>query len=374
MNSTVARYNYPLQFGKDVDALALDIKEMLLTGRYILSQEVEQFEREFAAYVGGRFARGVNSGTDALILSLLALGVGPGDEVITHANSFHATAAAILLAGATPVLVDAREDSFLMDVDQVTAAVSRRTKVLLPVHLFGKPTDLTILQDIADRSGALVVEDAAQAHGASIHGRRAGSLGAAGCFSFHPSKNLAAAGDGGAIVTSDARVMERINQLRSLGQREPNDHVIVGFNSKLDAIQARVLSWKLPRLEAWNAARASIAARYRELLDDLPVSFQRVDAGEVHVYHLFQLRTSHRDPLLKYLRDDGIDAVVRYPTPVHLQNAFAGMGWKRGQFPVSERLAEELLCLPIRPDMQEPEIARVCERVRQFFNQFAANT
>lgn len=367
MNQLIMRYNYPDQFGTDFDTLVSDLKEMLLSGHYILTSEVSDFEIAFAAYAGCRFARGVNSGTDALVITLLALGVGKGDEVITQANTFNATVSAIRHVGATPVLVDARDDSFLMNVNQVSSALSSRTRVLLPVHLFGKPTDLTELAGIARDTGTLIVEDAAQAHGASIDGQPAGSVGVAGCFSFHPSKNLAAAGDAGAIVTSDAAIAERIDRLRSLGQQAPNDHVIVGLNSKLDAIQARVLSWKLPHLDGWNAARATIAALYRSLLADLPIRFQSTDANEVHAYHLLQVRTPYRDALLGYLRNLGIDAVVRYPTPIHLQPAFRDMGWRRGQFPVSESLATELLCLPIRPDMNPDDVGFVCDRIRGFF-------
>ena len=248
----------------------------------------------------------------------------------------------------------------------------RATRALIPVHLYGKPTDLREAQAIAGNTDAYLIEDAAQAHGASIHGRRVGGFGVAGCFSFHPSKNLAAAGDAGAIVTNDAGLAARIDQLRALGQQAPNEHVTVGLNSKLDAIQARVLSWKLPQLDAWNAARAAIAAAYRESLSDLPVGFQREDANEVHVYHLFQLSTPHRDALLAYLTNAGVDAVVRYATPIHLQPAFARWGWQRGQFPVAERLASQLLCLPIRPDMRPGEIAFVCQKVRAFFEHLGA--
>jgi dTDP-4-amino-4,6-dideoxygalactose transaminase len=365
--SSSRRYDYPAQFGGDIDTLVGEIREMLLGGRYILSAEVGEFERAFAAYVGGRFARGVNSGTDAIVIALLALGIGPGDEVITHANTFHATVAAIQLVGATPVLVDAEDDSFLMDVGQVPAALTSRTRVILPVHLYGKPTDPTELLRIAAREQLHLVEDAAQAHGAAIGGRRVGSVGIAGCFSFHPSKNLAAAGDAGAIVTDDAQLAARIDSFRALGQRGQNEHVVVGLNSKLDAIQAHVLSWKLQQLDAWNAARAQAAAAYRALLTDLPIGFQRIDEGETHVYHLFQIRTAHRDALLGHLQRHGVDAVLRYPTPIHLQPAFVRWGWQRGQFPVAERLAAELLCLPIRPDMHMGEIEYVCDTVRSFF-------
>jgi dTDP-4-amino-4,6-dideoxygalactose transaminase len=363
----VGRYNYPAQFGEDLAPLFADLHRMLLGGQYILTPEVKRFEEAFARYLGVAHARGVNTGTDALVLALLALGVGPGDEVITQANTFYATVAAIKLVGATPVLVDALDDTFLMNVDQVDAAVTPRTRVLLPVHLYGKPTPMGRLLALAARHGLEVVEDACQAHGARLDGRCAGTSGAVGCFSFHPSKNLAAAGDGGAVVTDRADLDEALRCRRELGQRGQNNHVALGYNSKLDALQACVLSWKLPHLEAWNSGRRRVAAAYRERLHDLPLRFQRPDPGEEHVYHLFQVRTEHRDALLAHLLAAGVDVVVRYPEPIHLQAAFADGGWKKGQFPVAERLAAELLCLPIRPDMNEAEVTYVTDQVRAFF-------
>lgn len=362
----VNRYDYVAQFG-DIEDLVSDIRSMLLQGNYILTREVERFEREFAESLDTRFSVGVNSGTDALVLALRTLGVGPGDEVITHANTFYATAAAIVLAGATPVLVDADEHSYLIDVDQTAAAVTVRTRAIIPVHLYGKPTPMRMLIELAGRSGFSVIEDAAQAHGAMIEGRAAGTIGAIGCFSFHPSKNLAAAGDGGAVVTDDERYDRSLRIQRNLGQAAQNDHVALGINSKLDAIQARILRHKLGRLAGWVKERNEVAALYRDRLDGLPVTWQRVDDDEVHAYHLFQIRTEHRDALLSHLISLGIDAVTRYPTPIHLQAPFGGYGWKRGQFPVAERLASQLLCLPIRPSMPEAEVEYVVEGVRSFF-------
>ena len=363
----VERYNYPAQFGDDPSVLIADLQRLLLSGQYILSAEVKRFEGSFARFLGARFVRGVNSGTDALILALLALGVGPGDEVITHANTFHATVAAIKFAGATPVLVDACEDSFLIDATQVAGAVTRRTRALLPVHLYGKPTPMNTLLEFAKKHGLHVVEDACQAHGAKFDGRNAGTFGVVGCFSFHPSKNLAAAGDAGAAVTDREDLDELIRRKRELGQRGQNHHVTVGLNTKLDSLQACVLSWKLPQLNEWNERRRRVAALYRERLHGLPLRFQSEDPREQHVYHLFQVGTDRRDGLLAHLRSAGIDAVVRYPEPIHLQEAFADCGWKKGQFPVAERLAAELLCLPLRPDMSEAEVDYVSDKVQSFF-------
>lgn len=365
--TTVRRYNYASQFGNELPELLQDIERLLLSGDYVLSRNVTRFEQAFGQYLDIPHVRGLNSGTDALILALLALGVGPGDEVITQANTFYATVAAIRLVGATPVLVDAEEETCLIDVSQLSAAITSRTRVLLPVHLYGKPTPMMPILALAERHGLAVVEDAAQAHGARLGERRVGTFGTFGCFSFHPSKNLAAAGDAGAIVTRDARLDEEIQRRRSLGQAGQNNHVTLGYNSKLDALQALVLSLKLPRLDEWNESRRRVARWYHELLADLPIRFQEWQPGEEHVFHLFQIRTNRRDVLLSHLQRRGVDAVIRYPQPIHLQPAFADQGWPPGQFPVAERLARELLCLPIRPDMVLDEVEYVANAIRDFF-------
>lgn len=363
----VQRYNYAEQFEEVLEVVVADLRRMLVEGRYVLGEDVARFERAFAAYLGSPHVLGVNSGTDALVLAFMALGIGPGDEVVTSANTFHATVAAIRLVGATPVLVDADDETFLIDAARVDAAVTGATRALVPVHLFGKPCAMEPLLATAARHGLAVVEDAAQAHGAVTGGRRVGAIGTIGCFSFHPSKNLAAAGDAGCVATASPELAEAIDVRRGLGQKGQNHHVAVGLNSKLDAIQARILEAKLARLDGWNHARRRVAAAYRERLAGLPVSFQREDPGEEHVYHLLQLRTSRRDALLEHLRARGVDAVVRYPCPIHLQPAFAGLGWREGEFPVSERLARELLCVPVRPDMGDGEIDEAAGAVRAFF-------
>jgi dTDP-4-amino-4,6-dideoxygalactose transaminase len=363
----IKRYNYPAQFGPDVKSLLKEIEQLILEGRYILTDEVRRFELDFASYLRASCAVGVGSGTDALIIALLTLGIKPGDEVVTQANTFHATVAAIRVVGATPVLVDADEDSFLINEVQVAAAITSKTRALIPVHLCGKPTPLAGLMQLAAKQGLYLVEDAAQAHGARINGQSVGAQGAIGCFSFHPSKNLAAAGDGGALVTNDKSLARRMQSCRQLGQDGQNNHVVRGINSKLDAIQARILSWKLPHLDSWNQRRREVAAWYRERLADLPLRFQSASADEEHVYHLFQIRTERRDQLLQQLLAAGIDAVVRYPTPIHLQRAFENCGWRPGQYPVAERLARELLCLPIRPDMSLDEVEFVTDTIRFFF-------
>jgi dTDP-4-amino-4,6-dideoxygalactose transaminase len=364
----VGRYNYAHQLGDDIDPLMSDLRAMLLGGRYELTAEVKQFEHELAQFLGARFVRGVNTGTDALIVALRALGVGPGDEVITQANTFHATVGAIDLVGATPVLVDVDPQTFLVDRAQLRDAITPRTRVLMPVHLYGKPTPMAEIMALAESRGLFVIEDAAQAIGARIEGQSVSTFGHFGCFSFHPSKNLSACGDGGAVVARNAELDETLRRQRELGQCGQNNHVIVGLNTKLDALQARLLSWKLPRLEEWNEHRRKAAARYREKLSGLPLTFQAYTPGETHVYHLFQIRSQQRDALVAYLREREIDVTIRYPTPIHLQPAFGKYRWREGQHPVAEALAKELCCLPIRPDIRDEEIGYVAECIRAFFS------
>ncbi len=363
----VARYDYRHQIGGAIGPLGARIADMLLCGDYILGAEVEHFEQGFADYLAAREVVGLNSGTDALILALLALGIGPGDEVITQANTFHATVAAICFVGATPVLVDADRQTCLIDIGALPDAITPRTRAIIPVHLFGKPTAMAPILELAARHDLVVIEDAAQAHGARIGEQRVGTFGAIGCFSFHPSKNLAAAGDAGAIATNDPDLAGKIRILRGLGQSGQNNHVAIGLNSKLDAIQAAVLNAKLGQLDGWNRERREIAHFYRTQLFDLPVTFQADNAGEEHVYHLFQLGCAQRDRLLDFLIGRSIEATVRYPVPIHLQPAFAVQGWQPGQFPVAEALAAQMLCLPLRPGMPEQERWHVVRSVRAFF-------
>ena len=258
----VKRYDYEAQFGDDIDRIVAAMRELMLAGRYGVADEVADFEREFSTYLGVRYASGINTGTDALVVALAALGVGRGDEVITQANTFNATVAAICLVGATPVLVDAQERTFLIDEGQLEGAVTSRTRAVIPVHLYGKPTPMDGILRLSESRGIYVVEDAAQAHGARIAGRAVGTFGTVGCFSFHPSKNLAAAGDGGAVVTDDTGLDSELKCRRALGQRRQNDHVAISLHSQLHALQAIVLREKLPKLDEWNRQRREVA-RYR---------------------------------------------------------------------------------------------------------------
>lgn len=360
----VERGNSRFEFAHIISPVLDEIREALLRGEVILSDEVDRFERAFAEHVGCAYALGVNSGTDALELGLRALGIGPGDEVVTVANTFHATALAITRTGATPVLVDARPDDFLMDVDQLKGARTPRTKAVIAVHLYGLPLDADPITEFCTRHGLYLVEDCAQAVGAWAGEHRVGSIGDVGCFSFHPSKNLGAAGDAGMITTGDPEIAARVRSLRYFGQRTRKVHSDLGCNSKLDALQAIVLFHKLPLLDGWNALRREVAARYRERLAGLSLDFQKT--SDAHVYHLFQVRSDDRDQLREHLVARGVDAVVRYPVPIHLQPAFAGIDRPEGSLPVAERLARSLLCLPIRPDLGGDELDAVVDAVREF--------
>ncbi|SFQ05728.1 DegT/DnrJ/EryC1/StrS family aminotransferase [Amycolatopsis rubida] len=366
----VGRYDYPGQLPGLDDELLPSIRETLLRGDYVLGAAVDRFEHAFASYLGARHAVGVNSGTDALILALHALGIGPGDEVITVANTFHASAQAVVRVGATPVLADCGPGDYLIDLEQAEAAITDRTRAVLVVHLFGQSVDMAAAHALAKRHDLLVLEDCAQAIGAYSGGVRVGTTSDAGCWSFAPSKNLAAAGDAGAISLGGAdadRLAAVLRRLRHFGQDKQNEHRVVGFNSRLDTLQALVLGHKLPQLDEWTARRVAVAAEYRERLAGLPVSFQDGAGAGEHVYHLFQLRTERRDELLAHLREAGVDAVVRYPHPIHLQEAFAFLGHRRGDFPVAEDLAGTTLCLPLFPSMTADQVSLVCDGVREFF-------
>ena len=369
----VERYNYAAQLPPEqIETLTAAFREILVRGSYAPSPEGAAFEAAFARFVGSQHARAVGCGTDALVLTLRSLGIGPGHEVVTQANTFYATVAAIVLVGATPVLVDADDETFLLDQSRLIRALTPRTRAIIVVHLYGKPTPMRFILHEARQRGIAVIEDAAQAHGATIEGRQVGSIGDAGCFSFHASKNLAAAGDGGCVVTNSAELADLIEAHRTHGQRIQHEHIVLGINSKLDAIQASILSAKLPRLLAWNEQRRAIADFYHRELAGLGLRFQRRDDGELHAYHLFVVRTPERDRLLAHLQALGIDAVVRYPYPIHAQPPFASFDWRTGQFPVAEALARDSLCLPIRPDMEQREVDYVVSGVRSFAGTISA--
>lgn len=349
----------------ELEAAALRVLE---SGWYILGQEVTAFEEAFAAYLGVRHAVGVASGTEALQLALVALGIGPGDEVITVPNAGVPGVAAILQAGARPVFVDVDERSYNLDPDRLAAAVTPRTRAVLPVHLYGRTAALDPILEIARRRGLYVVEDCAQSHGARYRGQMTGTLGDAGCFSFYPTKNLGALGDGGMVVTQDDQLARRLRQLRVYGwSRKYYSDLPGGTNSRLDELQAALLRVKLPRLEDWNRARQERARWYDDLLAGSSVATPAGPApGEDHVYHLYVVRSTQRDALQTHLRQRGIGTDVHYPLPAHLQPVYRPLGYGEGAFPVSERLAGEVLSLPMYPELTRSEVEAVAAAVRAF--------
>ncbi len=357
-----------LRLQPEYDALRADwfarIDEAGANGAFILGPEVEAFEREAAAYLGARHAIGVANGTEALVLSLRALDIGPGDEVITTPFTFYATAEAISLVGATPVFVDIDERSFNLDPAAVEAAIRPATRAILPVHLFGHPADMDALAALAARHDLKLIEDAAQAFGARHHGRPVGALGDCGCFSFYPTKVLGCYGDGGLICTNDKGVHERLLRLRNHGAIAPFLHAEVGYNSRLDAIQAALLRLKLRNLDKAVAERQRIARRYDQGLADCDAIPPTAPADGGHAYNLYTLRHPRRDALRERLNAQRIGNSQCYPEPLHLQAVHAGLGYRPGELPVVERLCKETLSLPIFPGLRNDEIDRICALVR----------
>jgi dTDP-4-amino-4,6-dideoxygalactose transaminase len=337
---------------------------------FILGQEVEEFEASFAHYVGAEHAVGVASGTAALHLALLACGVGPGDEVITTAHTFVATAEAIVHAGARPVFVDIDPVTYNVDPNHVEAAVTPRTRAMLPVHLYGQPADMDALREIARRHDLRIVEDAAQAHGAEYRGKRCGGIGDLACFSFYPGKNLGAYGDGGIVTGNDETLVERVRKLRDHGRTSKYLHEELGFGERLDALQAAILRAKLPYLEAWTEARRAHAHRYKELLDEMDLLLPGEQPETRHVYHLFVLRTRLRDVMLTYLKERAIGVGLHYPIPLHRQPAFEGLCDGGLELPVTEQVAAEVISLPMYPELTEAQIAYVADKVKEFMGQW----
>ncbi len=342
--------------------LAMDaaMRSVLDRAAFILGLELAAFEGAFAAYVGARHCIAVSNGTDALQLALEALGIGPGDEAITVPNTYIATCEAISDAGAQVRWVEVDARTYNLDPARLEAAITPRTKAILPVHLYGQPADMAPILEVARRHGLRVVEDACQAHGARYHGRRVGALGDVGCFSFYPGKNLGAYGDGGAVVTDDDAVAERVCMLRNHGQKEKYVHLIEGHCHRLDNLQAAVLNVKLPHLDAWNAQRREHARLYDELLADVPeVVTPYVLPGVEHVYHLYVIQVPHRDEVQAALRAAGVETGVHYPLPLHMQPAYARLGHKPEDFPVSAAMAPRLLSLPMYPELRDEQIRYV---------------
>jgi dTDP-3-amino-3,4,6-trideoxy-alpha-D-glucose transaminase len=352
----------------DPDLLAQlldDVRGVAEQGAFTLGEHVATFERDFAAYCETRFAVGVSSGTEALALALRALEIGPGDEVVVPANSFIATAEAVSAVGATPRLVDVCPRSQLLTAEILEPELGPRVRCVIPVHLYGATVELDPILALARAAGVHVVEDACQAHGARYRGRRVGTLGALGCFSFYPTKNLGGWGDGGAVVTASPELAERLALLRSHGERPRYRHRLVGATARLDALQAVVLRRKLAHLEEWNEKRRRLGSALRELLHPLEL----VDLpfpGADHVYHLFVVRSRAREALREYLAARGVASAVHYPTPIHLTEAYAHLGLGPGSLPVSEALAQRICSLPLFPGMREGELERVAEATLAF--------
>jgi dTDP-4-amino-4,6-dideoxygalactose transaminase len=335
------------------------IARVLESGEFILGSEVAALEREFAAYCGAKYCVGLNSGTSALHLALLAAGVGPGDEVITVPFTFVATVAAIHYTGGTPVFVDIDRTSYTMDPAQLEHAITPRTKAILPVHLYGQPAHMDPILEIARRHGVVVIEDTAQAHGAEYNGRRAGSLGEMGCFSFYPGKNLGAYGEAGAVITNNAEHANVIRMLRDWGQSRRYFHDMRGFNYRMEGLQAAILLVKLRHLENWTEARRSNARMYREALANADIELPTEMPYSRHVFHIFAIRTSARDDMVRKLSDAGVQVGIHYPIPVHLQKAYADGKYKEGDYPVAEQIAKTILSLPIFPEMTRRQIDTV---------------
>jgi dTDP-4-amino-4,6-dideoxygalactose transaminase len=342
------------------------IQRVLAHTQYIQGPEVRSFEEAFARFVGAGAAIGVASGTAALHLALLACGIGPGDEVITTPFTFYATAEAINQAGATPVFVDIAPDTYNLDPAKIEAAITPRTRAIVPVHLYGQSADMDEILPIARRHGLRVIEDAAQAHAAEHHGRRCGSLGDLACFSFYPSKNLGCYGDGGMVTGSDPALLARIRRLRDHGRVGKYEHVELGWGSRLDALQAAILGAKLPHLEQWTEQRRAAAARYNDLLSGAEVVTPTARSYNRHVYYCYVIRTPWRDALAAHLAAQGIDTVVHYPIPMHLQPAYREMGLGPGTFPVAETAAQQVLSLPMFPEISPEQQQRVAGAVRVF--------
>jgi dTDP-4-amino-4,6-dideoxygalactose transaminase len=343
------------------------IEGVLERGIFVGGEEVEGFEEEFAQYCGVRFAVGVGSGTEALYLALLAGGVGGGHEVITVPNSFIATTEAVTLTGAQPIFVDINSETYTMDADQIESAITERTKAVVPVHLYGQPADMAPILAVAERHNLLVVEDAAQAHGAVYNGKKVGGFGTAACFSFYPTKNLGAYGEGGAVVTDNEEIAQRVMMLRDHGSKKKYSHETEGINSRLDTLQAAILRVKLRYLDQWNQQRRERAALYDAFLQGSEKAMRpTVREGCTHVYHLYVIRSTERDRLREHLGSKGIITGIHYPVPLHLQPAYSYLGLGEGSYPVTEQAAREILSLPMYPELRGEDVEHVAQVIKGF--------
>jgi dTDP-4-amino-4,6-dideoxygalactose transaminase len=339
------------------------VGRVLASGMYVQGEEVERFEEEFARYTGASHAVACSSGTSAIKLALLGAGIADGDEVITAANSFIATAGAIVHAGARPVFVDVDPATCNMDPGLVERAITPRTRAIVGVHLYGHPMDMDPVMEIAEAKGLVLIEDSAQAHGARYKGAHVGSIGHAGCFSFYPTKNLGACGEAGAVVTHSSEMAYKLRLLRDHGSESKYVHCMVGYNDRMDAVQAAALRVKLRHLDEWVDSRRSLAREYGALLEGLPVETPVEMSYGKAVYHLYVVRCDARDELAEFLKERGVGIGFHYPVPLHLQPALSGLGYQSGQMPVAERLASRVLSLPMYPELKREDVSYVCETV-----------
>lgn len=349
------------------DILA-EVSDLFDNNAFVLGPYTQRFEKEWAAFVGRKLAIGVQSGTAALSAALWGLNIGPGDEVITAANTFVATVGAIHFSGAKPVLVDIDPESYNMDPTALEAAITKKTKAIIPVHLYGQMADMKAISEIAKKQDLKVIEDASQAHGATQSGASAGSIGDIGCFSFYPGKNLGAAGEAGAAVTDDPELEKRMQMFRNHGGIRKYEHLEPGLNLRMEAFQAIVLSKKLPLLNDWNNQRRSIAAIYNEKMANLPIKLPQETAENRHVYHLYVIQSNQRESLAKHLNRNNIAHGLHYPQPIHLLPAYKHLGYQAGHFPETEKLANNLLSLPIFPGMSEAQAVHVTSIIKNFFD------
>lgn len=354
------------QYNLVKDEIDVGLKSVFQKGNFILGEEEKLFEEEFARYCESEYAVGVNSGTDALYIALSALDIKPGDEVILPSYTFIATALCISYTGAKPVFVEIEEETYNIDTEHLKQVITDKTKVIMPVHLYGQPANMGVINAIAKEHNIVVIEDAAQAHGARYQGRKVGSLGDIACFSFYPTKSLGAFGDGGMVVTKNETLYKKMTMLRDYGRTNRYEHKIKGYNSRLDTVQAVILSAKLKHLDEWNAMRAGHADQYREALKDVEgLVLPKVKDGNTHVYQTFAVQVDNRDEVLKKMQDKGIGVLIHYPIPVHLQKAYQELGYKQGDLPVSERCANRIMSLPMFPHMNQEQIKYVSESLKE---------
>jgi dTDP-4-amino-4,6-dideoxygalactose transaminase len=343
------------------------IRRVVADADFVLGRDVDLFEREFADFCEAEYAVGVDSGTSAIELALRAYGIGEGDEVITVSHTFLATVAAISYTGARPVLVDIDRDSYNIDVGKIEEAITARTRAIIPVHLYGQTAELDPILEISRRHNLVVIEDACQAHGAGYKGKRVGALGDAGCFSFYPGKNLGAYGDAGVVVTNTKEIAERLRLLRNYGQPQKYQHVILGYNRRLDSLQAAVLRAKLPYLDEWNASRRRAAHLYNELLAEAEgIRTPYVAEESSHAYHLYVVQHPQRDSLMRHLREQGISVGLHYPIPSHLQPCYEHLAMGRGSLPITEAVSSRVISLPMFPEITSSQIEYVCDSIKNF--------